>query len=316
MTKPLPPIPNDDELVEQMQIFAERSSSPNSVRAFQSDWSDFRAFCFRRNLSALPATAETVAKYITHLAKRTRTSTIRRRLSTIRKAHKVRGHESPTNYEFVRNVWRGIVREKGMRPRGKSPTLVQDIQHIVKAAPSRLMGDRDKALLLLGFMGSMRRSELVALDVEDLTFTSDGILVLVRRGKTDQMSRGEEKAIPFGKYQSTCAVRAIQHWMSAASISSGPLFRSVTKNDSVSQKRLGDRSVALILQRYIGKLGKDPALFAAHSLRSGFITSAHIAGASEPAIQKQSGHRSITVLRGYIREADKFRGNAAKFLDL
>src|SRR5512135_2979976 len=160
------------------------------------------------------------------------------------------------------------------------------------------------------------RSDLVNLDVDDLAKADEGLVLMVRKGKTDQKREGRKIGIPYGKDPSTCPVRVLCEWITAAEITSGPLFRAVTKFGRVRQTRLSDRIVAEIVKKYCALIGKRVPLFSGHSLRAGFATSAAIAGASERSIQKQTGHASVNVLRRYIREAEMFRDNALSKLDL
>ena len=205
----------------------------------------------------------------------------------------------------------GLRRELGTAPVRKKPVLVADLQEVLKRIPDSLPGKRDRALLLLGFAGAFRRSELVGLNVEDIEKTPDGMVVHIRRSKTDQEGQGREVGIPPGAADATCPIRAVSEWSAAAKISSGPLFRSVNRHGQVLPRRLSGEGVAMVVKRYIEKLGYDPARFAAHSLRAGLATSAAAAGKSERAIMNQTGHRSVTTVRRYIRDGNLFRENAA-----
>ena len=182
---------------------------------------------------------------------------------------------------------------------------------MVAATPDRLAGTRDRAILLLGFAGVMRRRELVSLDVEDLALAPEGLVISINKSKTDQTHRGRKVGIPYGAHESTCPVRAVLRWLEQSRLSDGPLFRGVTKHGTVRTTRLTDQIVANIVKRYAKAIGKYASRFSAHSLRAGFITSAAIAGVQERSIQDQSGHQSVTVLRRYIRDACIFRHNAA-----
>ncbi len=198
----------------------------------------------------------------------------------------------------------------------KKPVLVGDLKEILKLVPDSLLGKRDRALLLLGFTGAFRRSELVSLDVEDLEEQRDGMVLHIRRSKTDQEGQGRKLGIPQGADESTCPIRALQQWRTAAGLSSGPLFVGVNRHGTVLAKRLSGEGVAIVIKRYIEKLGYDPAQFAGHSLRAGLATSAAAAGKSERAIMNQTGHRSVTTVRRYIRDGNLFRENAADGLGL
>jgi integrase len=191
------------------------------------------------------------------------------------------------------------------------PTLTKHIREMVEHLPNSLLGVRDRALILLGYAGAMRRSELVGLDVTDLAIAEEGLVVLIRKSKTDQVGVGRKIGIPFGENPETCPVRAVQAWIEEGDIDEGPLFRSVNKHGDVSDKRLSDQVVADVVKRSLRAAGKSSKKYAAHSLRAGLITQAAIAGVSERAIQDQSGHKSLAVMRRYIRDGSLFRENAA-----
>jgi integrase len=204
----------------------------------------------------------------------------------------------------------GIRRTKGTAQQGKDPLLTEDVRAIAAALPEGLLGVRDRALLLLGFAGAFRRSELVSLNAEDVTFTGDGLVILLRRSKTDQEGEGRKVGIPYGSHPETCPVRALRVWLDALGITEGPLFRSV-QHGRIQPGRLCDEAVALMVKRHAKALGKDARRFAGHSLRAGLVTSAAIAGVSERSIMRQTGHRSHAILQRYIRDASLFRENAA-----
>ena len=198
---------------------------------------------------------------------------------------------------------------------------------MIAAQPDTLAGLRNRALLLLGFAGALRRSELVGLDVEDLDFTSAGLVVTLRRSKTDQDGDGRKLGVPYGGRLETCPVRTSQSWLSAAAITTGPMFREITKADRILNPytdkkgrqrgvRLGDKAVALIVKRAAQEAGLDPTRYAGHSLRAGLATSAAAAGASERAIMATTGHRSVQMVRRYIRSGELFRENAAATVGL
>jgi len=303
-------------LLGEARGFLENAVPENTLRAHESDWRDFVKWCGRRNLSPLPARPQTIGLYLTARARVHKTSTLRRRLVTIRKVHTARGHADPMNELTLRTLWRGIVRTKGERVKKKAATLTEDIREMVRAQPPTLAGLRNRALILFGFAGSMRRSEIVALDVEDLELVEEGFLVLLRRSKTDQTGQGEFIAIPYGEHVETCPVRTMKEWLSTTRIVEGSIFRKVNRHGRLEGERLGASTVAFLIKDAVARIGKDPASFAGHSLRRGLITSASQAGVSEHVIQKQSRHKSIKVLREYIDHANLFRENAAKLVGL
>lgn len=294
---------------DRAREFARRARSAQTIRCYRGDWSDFEAWCGRNHLASLPAAPETVAMYISSLAGVCKASTIQRRLSAISQIHQMNRHESPVRNEVVRSVMQGIRRTLGVAPEEKLPLLAADLREMVAAIPGTAAGLRDRALLLLGFCGAFRRSELVGLNVEDLEFTGEGLVLWLRRSKTDQEGRGRRIGVPALPSSDACPVRAVRAWIAHAAIESGPLFRPVTFAGRVASGRLSAYSVAVIVKKRLPP-GKDATRFAGHSLRAGFVTSAASGGASPKAIMKQTGHRSLVTLMRYMRDATLFQGNA------
>jgi len=308
--------------VERARDYIKESKAPNTRRAYAADWRDFRAWCVLHGRPSLPASPDTVALYLSDLAERCKTSTLQRRLAALSQAHQAAGqtaHDVPTKHATVRAVMSGIRRTKGTAQRGKAAAVTAVVRAMVEGTPDRLLGLRDRALLLLGFSGAFRRSELVALDVEDLEFTGEGLVVTQRRGKTDQEGEGRKVGIPFGRASGgtdTCPVRAVRTWLDAAAVLSGPVFRSVNRHGHVQPGRLSDKAVALVVKRHAPAAGLDPLRYAGHSLRAGLATAAAAAGASERSIMNQTGHRSVPMVRKYIRDGQLFRENAASTVGL
>lgn len=305
------------ETVEAFE-FAAKADAPNTQRAYLSDWKHFLSWCKKRNRAPLPATPDDLALYLRFCAERLRLkmTTVERRLAAISEAHNRNGFRPPSGEWVVRNTMRRLRRELGTPARGKNPVMVSDLKKMLKECPPTLSGLRDRAVLLIGFCGALRRSDLVNLDVEDISKADEGIVILIRKGKTDQKRIGRKVGILFGKDPETCPVRALCLWLDAAMIEEGPAFRAVTKFQRARPTRLSDKYVAEIVKRYCALIGKRVSLFSGHSLRAGFATSAAVGGASEHSIQKQTGHASLKVLRRYIREAEMFRDNAMKKIDL
>ncbi len=304
-------------LTEQARQYIQDSKAKNTRRAYRADWADFNLWCNEHGRIALPATPDTVALYLTACAQGLKPSTIQRRLASISEAHKAAGHESPTSSPVVRAVWQGIRREKGVATVGKSPTLTADVRKMIEHLPDgKLLSARDRALLLIGYAGAMRRSELVALDVEDVVQTEEGLVVTIQRSKTDQVGAGRKVGIPYGSDPLTCPVRALAKWKAASRVTDGALFRAVDRHGNVSVERLSDQTVARVVKRSIQAAGKDAASFAGHSLRAGLATQAAMSGVSERAIQDQTGHKSLPILRRYIRDGSLFRENAAAKIGL
>lgn len=325
---PLPPLanapqdPGNSDLLARLLAQAEASfraaRAGSTLRAYGHDWKQFRAWCERNRLVPLPASAQTVILYSTDLTKNEhkKWNTLSRRLAAISQLHQQAGYESPTQTWAVKQFLAGLRRELGIAPVRKKPVLVDDLKEILKQIPDSLLGKRDRALLLLGFSGALRRSELIALDTGDLERTRDGLVLSIRRSKTDQDQEGRKIGVPEGSDATTCPIQALEQWLAAANIDSGPLFRVMNRHGRVLSQRLSGEGVAIVVKRYVAKLGYDPALFSGHSLRAGLATSAAAAGKSERAIMNQTGHRSVTTVRRYIRDGNLFRENAAGGLGL
>ncbi len=301
---------------ERAREFIQASKAESTLRGYRADWREFCAWCEDQHLCSLPASPEAVAAYIAECASRLKVGSIQRRLNAIAEAHKAVGLESPTHHAMVANTMKGIRRMKGTAPAQKAPALTDDIRAMVDATDAGIIGARDRALILAGFAGAFRRSELVALNVEDCTFGKDGLTILLRRSKTDQHSAGRKIGIPYGSNPETCPVRVLQSWMELAGISTGPMFRSISRHGRVQAGRLSGIDVARIVKKLAKRAGLDPAKFAGHSLRAGHATSAAIAGASERSIMNQTGHRSTQMVRKYIRDGSLFRENSAGKLGL
>ncbi|MCL6600848.1 site-specific integrase [Alicyclobacillus macrosporangiidus] len=305
------------ELTASANEYIRRSKARNTIKAYKSDWQTFSRWCDERGLCSLPAEPPTVAMYLSHMADQGyRASTIGRHMISIGLAHKAKGFPSPASDETVKTVWRGIRNTIGVAPSAKAPVLVEDLRRMLAHTPDDLLGLRDRALLLVGFAGAFRRSELVSLNVEDVEFAREGLIITVRRSKTDQEGEGRKIGIPYGSHIETCPVRSLQAWLEAADIQAGPLFRSVTKGREVGAARLSDKTVARVVKKYTQRVGLDPDKFAGHSLRAGLATSAAMAGVSEREIMAQTGHRSVMMVRRYIRDGNVFRENAAAKIGL
>jgi integrase len=294
---------------ERAREYASAARAPSTLRAYRVDWLDFEGWCSTQNLCPLPADPQTVAAYIAAQAENHKASTITRRLSAISVAHQVRGYESPTKNELVRSVLKGIRRQLGTASNEKAPLLAADIKEMIARLPDTLIGKRDKALLSVAFAGAFRRSELVGLDVADLEFTADGLVITLRRSKTDQEGRGRKIGIPALPASRACAVRAVREWIAASGIAEGPIFRPVALGGRLGCGRLSDRVVALVIKRRL-PADRDGSKYSGHSTRAGFVTSAAIGGASLKAIMNQTGHRSLQMVLRYTRDASLFRENA------
>ncbi len=302
--------------LERAREYIRASKAENTLRGYENDWRAFFAWCESHVVRALPASPETVAAYIAECAGRLKVGSIHRRLNAIAEAHKAVGMDSPTHAPIVINTMKGIRRSKGTATVQKSPTLTSDVCAMVDATDAGVIGARDRALILLGFAGAFRRSELVALNADDCAFGKDGLTVTLRRSKTDQSGTGRKIGIPYGSNPETCPVRTLQTWIEIAGIASGPLFRAISRHGQVQASRLSGIDVARVVKKLAVRAGLDAAKFAGHSLRAGHATSAAIAGASERSIMNQTGHRSVQMVRRYIRDGSLFRENSAGKLGL
>ena len=302
------PNPDLSEDVSRATDYAIAEKAEASRRAYASDFAIFSGWCAQRGAASLPASPVTVSAFLGFQASQgVRPSTLGRRMAAIRYAHKLADHAAPTDDERVKATMRGIRRSLGTAPRRKAPATADRLIAMANTGEG-LAASRDRALLLLGFAGAFRRSELVALDCEDIEHTDAGLKVTIRRGKTDQEGRGANIAIVRGSI--ACPVAALRAWLDASGITAGPVFRPIAKGQRVRPARLTDRSVAKIIKFHAERAGLDAASFSGHSLRSGFLTSAAGRGASIFKMMDVSRHRSVETLRGYVRDAELFRNHA------
>src|SRR5579884_3197746 len=256
-------------LLDQVREFIRASKAENTLRGYESDWRDFCAWCERSSLNPLPATAEVVASYIAECSGRLKVGSIQRRLNAISEAHMAVRLESPTHAAVVRNTMKGIRRTLGTAPAQKAPALIDDVRALVDVADTGLIGLRDRALILIGFAGAFRRSELVGLDVQDCAFSRDGLTITLRRSKTDQDGIGRKIGIPYGANPGTCPVRVLQSWLEQAGISDGPVFRSVNRHSKVQAGGLNGKDVARLVKKLASRAGLAAEQYAGHSLRAG-----------------------------------------------
>jgi site-specific recombinase XerD len=293
--------------------YAKRSKAKNTTRAYSTAWRDFTDWCAAQGVQSLPAAAESVASWLTHLADSgLRLNTISVKRAAVASAHRTAGHTDPSASELVKMTYAGIARslaEAGRtQPRRKAPVTDDVLRQLVSEIDREtLPGKRDAALLLVGFAGAFRRSELVAVDVEDLRFTAHDLRITVRRSKTDQTGEGLVKVLPRLSDESMCPVRALREWLNAAGINSGAVFRAFNKWGTL-RARLKDQHIARLVQRLADAAGLDRRQFAGHSLRAGFVTAAHNHGADSLSIRQQTGHQSDRMVSIYIRDG----GNSAK----
>jgi len=308
-----------EELIQRAKTFVAAAKAPATLKAYRNDWRDFELWCREHQLPFLPSTPETVALYIADRASTLASGTIGRRLTSITKAHQGAGHsDSPatTNHFIVGETLKGIRRTIGTAQHGKAPLLSADIRRIVAARREDLLGVRDAALVLVGFAGGFRRSELAGIHLCDLKFSTDGVVVTVRKSKTDQEGAGREVGLPFGSSIATCPVRALCQWLDRSGIREGPVFRFVGRYGHVSRRGLHSDSIGKLLKRAAGRAGLKVEELGGHSLRAGCVTQAAMNGVREFVIMRQTGHKTIATLRRYIRSGEIFRENAAAGLGI
>ena len=299
-------------LEERTDAYAEDSTSEQTRRLYRSCWKQFVAWCEAVGLPYLPSSGEIVSKYLTYLADEGLSmSTIDQTMAGIVWFHQQAGYESPRHHPRVRKVVRGIRRKIGVASKGKLPVMIDHLKVMIEHLRPGATGVRDRALLTLGFAGAFRRSEVIALNVEDLKFTTEGLEVIIRRSKTDQEGKGRKIGIPYGSTPTLCPLRAVRAWLDLAKIETGSIFRRIDRHGNISDKRLTSQTVALVIKYYAGLAGLDVKQYSGHSLRVGFVTVAFRAGKHEHSIMMQTGHKSTMMLRRYIRDGTLFEDNAA-----
>ena len=274
------------------------SKAKNTLRAYQSDFKHFSAFCAKNGFSSIPTQPKIIALYLTNLSKFSKFSTLKRRIASISVIHKLKGHYLDTKHPIIMENLHGIKRTLGSRQKAKKPILINDLKLIIKAIDENKI--RDKALILVGFAGGFRRSELVNILNEDIEFVPEGVKILIRRSKTDQSGEGVIKAIPYFDNMEFCPVITLKKYISSKS--------KVESEERIF--KISDKSVALIIKKYAEKAGLDASRYAGHSLRSGFATTAAEFGAEERNIMAMTGHKTTQMVRRYIQEANLFKNNA------
>ena len=289
-----------------------KSKADNTIKAYSSDWSDFSDWCAYHGVSDLPAAPETIVNYVNDLADDARANTVSRRVTAISENHIAAGfgRENPAKDGMVRAAISAIRREKGTFQHGKTPVLMETLYLLVDCFGDDIVSLRDKALVLLGFAGAFRRSELVRIQMDELNFTPQGMTIFVPHAKGDQLGHGATIAIPYAPDPEICAVRAVEQWILAAQIHYGPLFRGFKRNLEIRSEQLNDKSVALIVKKYAGMAGFNPDDFAGHSLRRGFATSAAQHDIDALTIMRQTRHKSEKMVHRYIEQGNIFKDNA------
>jgi integrase len=300
------------ELVDRMasvRAYLAAANSGNTRRAYATDWADFTTWCKAQAVDTLPAPPAEVARYLAQLADGgLKPTTIRRRAAAIAAAHRAANLEPPTNFEGVKATMRGIGRTLGRRKRKVEPVTAELLATALAKLPNTLTGKRDRALLAIGFAAARRRSELVSFTVEDIDRRSRGIVLHLGRSKTDQEGKGMNIPIPNGRI--IRPVAALDAWLEASGITSGPIFREITRHGTIGQAALSDRTVARIVKKVVGAVGLQVSDFSGHSLRAGFITDALDRGVDYFTIMKQSGHAKVDTLKEYDRRENDFDDHA------
>jgi len=302
-------------LQEQTLLNLQSSKASNTVRAYKSDFNDFGLFCSQNGFKSLPSDPKIVSLYLTHLSsKNVKMSTLKRRLVSIGVIHKLKGHYLDTKHPLIIENIMGIKRRKGSNQLGKKPLLIRYLKEIINVIDNKEIDQnkkfRDRSIILIGFSGGFRRNEIVSLDYEDLDFVTEGLKINLKRSKTDQFGEGFTKGLPYFDNSQYCPVVSIQKWIELSKINSGALFRKFNKGSKLSNNRLTDQTVALLIKKYLKEAGIDSKNYSGHSLRSGFATSAAESGAEERSIMAMTGHKSTEMVRRYIKEANLFKHNA------
>ena len=303
------------KLEKETILNLEHSKAPNTIRAYKSDFNDFRLFCSKNGFRSLPSDPKIVSLYLTHLSTNdSKMSTLKRRLVSLGVIHKLKGHYLDTKHPAIIENIMGIKRRKGSFQKGKKPLLINNLRRLIDVIDQQKNKDikkyRDRSIILIGFSGGFRRNEIVSLDYDDLDFVSEGLKISIRKSKTDQFGEGAIKALPYFDSTQYCPVVSLKKWIKISNISSGPLFRRFSKGSKLSENRLTDQTVALLIKEYLQLAGINNKNYSGHSLRSGFATSAAESGVEERTIMAMTGHKSTEMVRRYIKEANLFKNNA------
>jgi len=302
-------------LQEETLLNLKSSKADNTVKAYRSDFNDFGLFCAQNGFKSLPSEPKIVSLYLTHLStKDIKMSTLKRRLVSIGVIHKLKGHYLDTKHPAIIENIMGIKRRKGSIQKSKKPLIISNLKLVIDVIDQQKKEEikkiRDKTIILVGFSGGFRRNEIVSLNYDDLDFVTEGIKINIRRSKTDQFGEGMVKALPYFDNSQYCPVVSLKRWIDISNINSGSLFRRFSKGLKLTENRLTDQTVALLIKEYLTLAGIDSKNYSGHSLRSGFATSAAESGAEERSIMTMTGHKSTEMVRRYIKEANLFKNNA------
>ena len=290
------------------------SKANNTLRAYRSDYKDFAGFCVKHGFKSMPSDPKIISLYLTHLSKTSKISTLRRRLVSIGVVHKLKGYYLDTKHPVIIENLMGIKRVKGSKQVGKKPILINHLKQIINVINEQKIEEiaklRNETLILVGFGGGFRRTELISIDYEDLEFVNEGVKIALKRSKTDQFGEGMLKGLPYFSKETYCPVTNLKNWLKISKIKTGPIFRRFAKGSALTEHRLTDQSVVLIIKECLKLAGIENNNFSGHSLRSGFATVAAEAGADERSIMAMTGHKTTQMVRRYIREANIFKNNA------
>ena len=302
-------------LKEETLINLKNSKSQNTIRAYKSDFKDFELFCVKNGFKSMPSDSKIVSLYLTYLStNEVKMSTLKRRLVSIGVIHRMKGHYLDTKHPSIIENIMGIKRRKGSIQKGKKPILISNLKNIINVIDQIKDDDikrsRDRTIILIGFSGGFRRNEIVSLDYDDLDFVNEGLKINLKKSKTDQFGEGSIKALPYFDNPNYCPVKSLQKWLNYSKIDNGPVFRRLNKGSKLTENRLTDQTVAILIKKYLQLAGIDSKNYSGHSLRSGFATSAADSGAEERSIMAMTGHKSTEMVRRYIKEANLFKNNA------
>ncbi len=307
-------VPDLKKLHEDTLSNLKSSKANNTLRAYKSDFNDFGAFCAKHGFNSMPTDPKIVSLYLTHLSAQSKVSTLRRRLVSIGVVHKLKGHYLDTKHPVIIENLMGIKRKKGSIQTGKKPILINHLKQIIDVIDYQKNEEikklRDKTLILVGFGGGFRRTELISIDHEDLDFVEEGVKITLKRSKTDQFGEGFVKGLPYFNNENYCPVTSLKNWIKLSKIKNGPIFRRFAKGSILTNHRLTDQTVVLIIKNCLNLAGIENKNFSGHSLRSGFATVAAESGADERSIMAMTGHKTTQMVRRYIREANIFKNNA------
>tara|TARA_B100000029_G_C17482049_1_gene925894 strand:- start:189 stop:1106 length:918 start_codon:yes stop_codon:yes gene_type:complete len=277
------------------------SKAINTLRAYKADYKDFASFCIKNGFKPMPSEPKIITLYLTYLSKVCKFSTLKRRLASISVMHKMSGHYIDIKHPMITENLMGIKRILGSHQKAKKPILINDLKliiNVIDEEKNEIKRCKNKALILIGFAGGFRRSELVSILYEDIDFVKEGVKIFVKRSKTDQSGEGMTKGIPYFKNNNYCPVISLKKWIEKSDIKSGKIFN------------ISDKSVALIIKKYAEASGLDSKKYSGHSLRSGFATSTAELGAEERSIMAMTGHKTTQMVRRYIQESNLFKNNA------